>query len=494
MTMRTEQATIEHYSRRSIPTVRDIVAVLFRQRVAMLLAFVLATIGLIGSGMWIPKYEAEMKILVRRQRADAIVTASATAPEQFSGDQVNEEDLNTEVNLLSSEDLLRKVVLKTGLVGVGGSSAGSHPEIRIAQAVRALGASLKIEPLRKSNVISVHDTARDPKTAEAVLRALASAYMEKHLELQRSSGEVKFFDQQMQQYQQGLDQAQEKLTNFTKKTGVVSADLERDSALRQANDFDSTAHQANTAAIETEQRVLSLQTQLQKMQPRMTTLIRSSDNAQLLQQLKSTLLSLELKRIELLTKYEPTYRPVQEVEKQIADTKRTIDVEASKPVRDETSDQDPNYTWVRSELTKTQADLSGLKARAAAAASIARSYHLAAQRLDQSGAVQQVLMRTAKTQEENLILYAHKREEARVSDALDQRGILNVALAQEPVAPAIPTQSPTNALVLMLLIAGTFSISSAFAVDFMDPSFRTPDELAHYLGAPVLAALPKVGE
>jgi uncharacterized protein involved in exopolysaccharide biosynthesis len=226
----------------------------------------------------------------------------------------------------------------------------------------------------------------------------------------------------------------------------------------------------------------------------MTTLIRSSDNAQLLQQLKSTLLSLELKRIELLTKYEPTYRPVQEVEKQIADTKRTIDVEASKPVRDETSDQDPNYTWVRSELTKTQADLSGLKARAAAAASIARSYHLAAQRLDQSGAVQQVLMRTAKTQEENLILYAHKREEARVSDALDQRGILNVALAQEPVAPAIPTQSPTNALVLMLLIAGTFSISSAFAVDFMDPSFRTPDELAHYLGAPVLAALPKVGE
>jgi uncharacterized protein involved in exopolysaccharide biosynthesis len=318
--------------------------------------------------------------------------------------------------------------------------------------------------------------------------------MEKHLELQRSSGEVKFFDQQMQQYQQGLDQAQEKLTNFTKKTGVVSADLERDSALRQANDFDSTAHQANTAAIETEQRVLSLQTQLQKMQPRMTTLIRSSDNAQLLQQLKSTLLSLELKRIELLTKYEPTYRPVQEVEKQIADTKRTIDVEASKPVRDETSDQDPNYTWVRSELTKTQADLSGLKARAAAAASIARSYHLAAQRLDQSGAVQQVLMRTAKTQEENLILYAHKREEARVSDALDQRGILNVALAQEPVAPAIPTQSPTNALVLMLLIAGTFSISSAFAVDFMDPSFRTPDELAHYLGAPVLAALPKVGE
>jgi len=28
-------------------------------------------------------------------------------------------------------------------------------------------------------------------------------------------------------------------------------------------------------------------------------------------------------------------------------------------------------------------------------------------------------------------------------------------------------------------------------VDFLDPSFRTPDELAFYLGTPVLASLPK---
>jgi hypothetical protein len=37
-------------------------------------------------------------------------------------------------------------------------------------------------------------------------------------------------------------------------------------------------------------------------------------------------------------------------------------------------------------------------------------------------------------------------------------------------------------------------LSTAFVVDFMDPSFRTPDELAGYLGMPVLAALPKGGE
>jgi uncharacterized protein involved in exopolysaccharide biosynthesis len=108
--------------------------------------------------------------------------------------------------------------------------------------------------------------------------------------------------------------------------------------------------------------------------------------------------------------------------------------------------------------------------------------------------VQQDLERAAKTQEENYLLYVHKREEARISDALDQRGILNVSLAEQPVVPVLPTKSPVTIAMFALLLAGVFSLSTAVIVDFMDPSFRTPDELANYLGAPVLAALPKHGD
>jgi uncharacterized protein involved in exopolysaccharide biosynthesis len=492
--MGNEELAIEPYVRRPLPTLRDVVAVLFRQRRAMLTAFVVVVIAVVASGVWVSKYEAKMKILVLRQRSDAILTPSANAPAQFSGDQVSEEDLNSEVELLNSEDLLRKVVLTTGLSGKSGSPTDRDIEIRIATAERKLGKNLKIVPLRKSNVISVEYSNRNPQLAAQVLQALAAAYTEKHLELHRSSGEFKFFDQQTEQYQQGLDQAQAKLTDFTKGTGVVSAQLERDSALQQANEFDSTAHQAQTTMIETEQRVRALQAQLQSMQPRMTTVVRTSDNPQLLQQLKSTLLNLELKRTELLTKYEPTYPLVQEVDQQITDAKSAISAEESKPIREESSDQDPNYQWVRAELTKAQADLSGLKARATTAASIAGQYHEAAQRLDQDGLFQQNLLQAAKTQEENYLLYVHKREEARISDALDQRGILNVAMAEQPVVPALPSRSPLSVAFLTLLLAGTLSVSTAFVIDFMDPSFRTPDELANYLGMPVLAALPKGGE
>jgi uncharacterized protein involved in exopolysaccharide biosynthesis len=491
---RTDELAIERYVRQPLPTLRDIVAVLFRQRWPMLIAFVLVVIAVAASGVWIPKYEAQMKILALRQRSDEMVTPSANAPAQFNSDQVSEEDLNSEVELLNSDDLLRKVVLTTGLAGQTSPSGDGAGEVSVAKAVRKLSRDLKIEPIHKTNVISVSYEARDPKTAEAVLEALAAGYTEKHLTVHRPTGEFKFFDQQTEQYKQGLNQAQEMLTDFTKGTGVVSAQIQRDSALQQAAEFDTTARQAQTALLETEQRVNSLRAELKSIDPRLTTAVRNSDNPQLLEQLKSTLLNLELKRTELLTKFEPTYPLVQEVNEQIADSKSAISAEESKPIRDETTDQNPDYQWVEAELTKAQADLSGFKARAATSAAIAAKYHGEAQSLGQSEIQQDNLLQAAKTEEANYLLYVQKREEARISNALDQDRILNVALAERPIAPALPERSPLGVALLTLLLAGAFSLSTAFVLDFIDPTFRTPDELAGYLGTPVLAALPRGGE
>ena len=341
--MKTEEMGIERYLRRPLPGGRDLIAALFRQRRVILAAFAVAILAVLASGMWLSKYEAHMKILVRRQRTDAIVSTYATEPNQFS-DQVSEEDLNTEVELLNSEDLLREVVLKTGLAGNSSTTSGPAGNKQIARAIFKLTKGLTISPVRRSNVILVNYVTNDPHKAVEVLNALAAAYLEKHMEAHRSSGESDFFDQQAKQYKDGMNAAQEKLVNFTNGTGVVSAELQRDSALRQAGDFDATAHQAHAAVIETEERIRVLQGQLKTMAPRITTVVRTSDNAQLLEHLKSTLLTLQLKRTELLTKYEPTYRLVQEVDQEIADTKNAINAEEVKPVRDETTDEDPNLS------------------------------------------------------------------------------------------------------------------------------------------------------
>jgi len=274
--IRTGSITMERYSRRRLPTLRDIFAVLFRQRLAFTISFAVVVIAVAVSGVWIPKYEARMKILVQRQHSDSTVTATADSPEQASNDQVSEEDLNSEVELLRSNDLMQKVVLTTGAGGTSASPTDGEPDEKTATAARRLSKDLKIEPIHKTNVISVSYQAGDPQTAERVLKALAAAYTEKHRELKGSPDEMKFLDQQTEQSKQALNQAQEKLTDFTKGTGVVSAQLERDSALEQSDAFNSTAGQAQTEIRETEQRVLALQAKLDTIKPRIPTVVRES--------------------------------------------------------------------------------------------------------------------------------------------------------------------------------------------------------------------------
>jgi len=184
--MKTEDVAIEVYTRQSLPTSRDVMTMLYRQRRLMLITFAVVLVAVAVSGLWVPKYETQMKVLVRRQRSDEIVTSSANAPSVQFNDQVSEQDLNSEVELLNSEDLLRKVVLSTGLAGVQASATDRDSKVKVAKAVRQLSKDLKIGALRRSNLISVSYESRNPELAAKVLSALASGYMEKHLEVHRS--------------------------------------------------------------------------------------------------------------------------------------------------------------------------------------------------------------------------------------------------------------------------------------------------------------------
>ena len=479
-------------------TLRDVVAVLFRQLRPLLVSFVLILLAVAIWGALRPAYKAEMKLLVRRGRVDPIVTSQQSAPAQVVQEEIAESELNSEVELLNSQDLLRQVVLATGLQAKQGSwrSILGKPseEVAIAMAVRQLGREIHIEPLKKTDMISVSLESSDPKWAARVLNSLATLYLEKHLQVHRPNGEFTFFDQETEQLRHGLGSAETRLTDFTRDKGVVSAQLERDLTLQKASELGATLNQTQASIAETKRRIQTLEQQAALIPPRAMTQLRTADNPGLLQQMKSTLLQLELKRTELLSKFEPSYRPVQDLEKQIDDTRAAIAGEKNAPTRDETTDQNPTYEWVKSELAKARTDLSGLEARALANQTALANYQEGARELQQASVVQQDLLRTAKTQEENYLLYLRKEEEARINDALDSRRILNVAIADPPSVPALPSQSIWHYGLLGVLFAGIGSVGVAFVSDFLDPSFRNPHEVVAFLESPVLASILKNGQ
>jgi uncharacterized protein involved in exopolysaccharide biosynthesis len=301
-----------------------------------------------------------------------------------------------------------------------------------------------------------------------------------------------FFEQQTEESGKRLHESEQQLVRFTRANGVASAGLERDIALQKLGDAEAEYRQIVQERAEASQKITALRQQIASLPPRSITQVRSADNPQLLEKLKTRLLELQLKRTELLTRFEPAYRLVQEVEHQITDTRQSIVAEALSPVKDETTDRNPQYEWARMELEKSQVQWESLQARGAAASSQIGALRVLAQQRQSDSVAQQSLVRAARAEEDSYFLYLRKREEARVGDALDERRILNVAVVQPPVAPALPAHSGLFYFLLAFGVSLAFSVGVAFTAEYFDPTLRTPDEAKNLLELPVLAWLPEV--
>ncbi len=356
--------------------------------------------------------------------------------------------------------------------------------------MRHLARTLDVTPIRKSTLIKVSYSCADPGRSAEVLRALEAAYLQRHQQVRRPSGESHFFEQQMMQSRGALEQSEFQLMAFTHGEGVVSAALERDIALQKLSNSDSNQRETLVSVVQITERISALESKIGTLPARTTTQIRNSDNPLLLEKMKSTLLELQLRRTNLLAKFQPSYRPVQELDEQIAETKAAIAGEATDPVREQTSELDPNHEWVKAELLKSQVELTSLKARAAANGPVVNSYKEDAKRLGDRAIQQEELLRNVKAAEDKYLLYANKREEARIGDALDEGGILNVAIVQRPTVPALPQHSGLAFGLVGLVLATIVGTGVAFTADYLDSTFRTPDEVVACLGPSVVASLP----
>jgi uncharacterized protein involved in exopolysaccharide biosynthesis len=193
----------------------------------------------------------------------------------------------------------------------------------------------------------------------------------------------------------------------------------------------------------------------------------------------------------MASKYQPDYPPLKELDREIESTKAAIAGE--RPLGDVTTDQNPAYTWIQGELAKSKSDLHGYEAKATETETIIRQTMEDARKLDVDSIEQQDLLRAAKTAEENYLLYSRKREEARIDEALDENKILNTVVAEQPVVPSYPAQSPWMLGLFGTMLACAVTAGMVFTLEYLDPSFRTPNEVTAVLNVPLLAAIPDQG-
>jgi uncharacterized protein involved in exopolysaccharide biosynthesis len=478
-------------------SLRDMVTPVFRQKRLVTMSFLGVFIGAILAATFLANYyQVNFEILVNRERVDPMVTTEQTSQSSLPAQAVTPEEINSEIEILKSPDLLEKVVVANGLQLKERHSltaklfAKSDAEY-MAKAVKHLESKLVIMPVDKSNIISVKYRSTDPNLAYNVMTSLANQYMEKHLAVHRPAGSLDFFANQTEQYRQALAESEAKLADFGVGAGIAAPDVVRTNMAQQVALFEGALNQAKQAVQADEKRIADLHAQLKSTTPRSSTQEVSAQAAILLQQLNTSLLASQLKRTQLLTKYNPDYPLVREADQEIAQTQAAIAEAEKNKYQTVTTDRDPTYELLRQSLAQTTADLAAQRANVVTANESIQRMQVQMVELDQKAVRQSDLLRQVKADESNYLLYLSKREQERTLNALDQKRIANVSIAVPPVFPALPAVGPALVVAIGLFLAIFLSVGVAFVSDYMDVSFRTPAEVMKVLEVPVLASLPR---
>src|ERR1022692_1211341 len=89
------------------PTPRDLAATLFRRPRLMIGSFGFVLLTTILFALFSARYESHFKVLLRRGRFDPVISAQPSNAMDFARPEISEEELNSEVELLRDQDLLK---------------------------------------------------------------------------------------------------------------------------------------------------------------------------------------------------------------------------------------------------------------------------------------------------------------------------------------------------------------------------------------------------
>jgi len=469
----------------------------FRRRGLVLFTFLAVVAGTILVTLLLPnRYDARMKILVKNQRVDVAITTEATnglsAP--AIENEVSENQINSEIELLTSKDLLTQVVTDTGLAKNESSLFGRPvPEAeRVEKAVNQLTKDLNITPVRKANIITVSYSSGSPQMAAAVLKRVGDLYLEKHLKLNHPAGASDFFKEKADEYETQLKDSEQKLSSFQQQNNLVVLSQQKELTLQKTAEAKTKMLDAETALNEATNRIARVEQQLDSMPKRIVTQSRQLPNQYSAERLNTMIVELQNRRTQLLTKYRPDDRLVREVDNQIKTTQDALKRAEGKTSVEEATDLNPLRQTLETELSRARLDQAGARARRDTLTAQLQQYDASLKKLEGDTTKHDDLQRQKKEAEDNYQLYAKKREETRIADELDRQKITNVSIAESATVPQIPSSPnrPVN-LMLGLVLAGFLSLGTVFSAEMLSDAINTPRQLEALTGAMVLATVPE---
>lgn len=467
---------------------REFMTVVFKYKVMIMAVFcaVVATVT-VASFLITPVYESESSVLVKIGREYLNRSEVGSNAPVMSLNQ--EEVTNSEIQILKNRDLIEKVITTLQLEKIYPKLLVNPPSNMkpLDAAIVQFQKKLKVEAVKKSNVIQVSFQHRDPLIAARAINLLIEFFKEKHLQV-FSDPKSSFLETQLATYDQKLKESENSLQAFKQETGVFSLDEQRTLLLRQRSELDTALKNTQNIMFEMQKRIATLKERMTSISAS-PTLYTNTEREKIIVEAKSRLLALQLNEQELLKKYTENNRLVVNARKEIQMVRDFLkEQEADISSKVKTGNQVYQNTEI--ELIRAETELNAQKGKSMALTQQLAEINGKIRSLDYSEKGMQKLKREQAINEKNFQTYVEKTEEARITDDMNRLKMANISIIQKATVPSEPVK-PKKLLNIALAIAlGLISgLGLAFLSESASQSFSTPEQVENCLCLPVLAVI-----
>ncbi len=475
-------------------SLRDLLTVLFKHKWKIVATFMASVVTITIATSMLPLiYQATSTLLVKFGRENIYRSEVGEAGSWIS--LSHEEMVNSEIQVLTSRDLIERVVKTMGPEVLYPRMAGDlrdqgrSGESLVSSAVGIFRKSLSVDGVKKSNVIQASFEHESPMIASQAVNLLVDLFKEKHLQV-HSDPKSPFLEQQLAAHEKSLKESEDELERYRQEYQTFSLEEQKTLLLQQRTNFDTVMKNTRNQVVELKQKLDTLRSQMQKV-PENIPLATVTDRHAIVDAVKNTLLNLQLREQDLLMKYKSDNPMLVKVREEIALVKEYLKKQEEDRKKVQTTGKNVVHQELEKELIKTQAELKAQESKASELSIQVSQLDHELQALDLREKELQRLLREREMNEKNYKTYREKVEEARILDDMNLRKMANVSVIQEAAVPLDPIRPRKNLYIMFSLIFGVIGgLGVALFSEILSQGLTTPEQVEKRLGLRVLVSLP----
>jgi succinoglycan biosynthesis transport protein ExoP len=435
--------------------------------------------AIVISLMITPEYRAQSTIEVNPEGVQVVGKGVGDIQPVESSDR---EFLNTQSGLLKSRSLAERVARSTNLANNEAVVDQDLPlPVRERVAAATVMGSVSIAPQRESRLIGIAIESTNPELAAKLANAYANDFIQQNMErrYEATSYARNFLQQRIAAVKGKLEESERALVDYAQKQGIITLTVDSGGTdtpkQEQSIDAATLVQNNNALAQARSDRIAAEQRYRQASGASSRAAVISDPTVQVLQQQRA---ALEAQYQQKLALFKPDFPEMVQLRNQIDTLGREIASQTRNVAGSASGSLQADYQAAVARENALQAKVNQGKAALLSLRERSIQYTILQREVDTNRSLYDALLQRFK--------------EVGVAGGVGANVVSVVDQARTPTAPFKPNL-PLN-IALGLFIGVLLGFGTAFAIEWIDDTIKTPDDLATKLGLASLGVIPVVGK